>query len=304
MRAGKVIIEKSHESSIYKQVISELNLKPPIIIKPNWGTVNNYTEAEVIDGVLSAINGEAIVTESYGWARTQESQQGKGLGSLKKQDLRKSDKWFLETSGIGKVLEKHSTEYLNVTEEVWADRVTDPDKIKETAEKYPPVLFEEMYSQVPERLFELREGTFLSLAKYRLNHKPIVVSLTLKNLFGMIPGPSRRKYHGKNDKNLAQTIVDINKIYRSIFNVKGIVDAVKSASIGRKPEEAINPTTAKNIGLLLGSTDCVSLDASIAAIEDKNPDEIEYLKLASTTFGEWDPETIKQAKKYGTRVFS
>jgi len=304
MRAGKVIIEKSHDHTIYKKVISELKLKPPIIIKPNWGTVNNYTEAQVIDGVLSAINGETIITESYGWARTKESLEGKGLGSLKKQDLRKSDKWFLETSGIGKILEKHDTEYLNVTEEVWAGRVTDQETVKEIAEKYPPVQFEEMYSQVPERLFELREGTFLSLAKYRLNHKPIVVSLTLKNLFGMIPGPSRRKYHGKNDKHLAQTIVDINKIYRSIFNVKGMVDAVHTASIGRKPEEAINPTTAKDTGLLLGSTDCVTLDAAIASIEDKNPDEIEYLKLAASTFGEWDPETLEKAKSLGIRVFS
>ena len=42
------------ESRIYSDVIEEMNLKPPVIIKPNWGTINNYTEAEIIDGVLSA----------------------------------------------------------------------------------------------------------------------------------------------------------------------------------------------------------------------------------------------------------
>ncbi|MCW4014720.1 MAG: DUF362 domain-containing protein [Candidatus Bathyarchaeota archaeon] len=302
MRIGAVVIEKSNDPSIYEKIISELNLKPPVIIKPNWGTVNNYTEAEVIDGVLSAINGEAIVTESYGWARTKESLEGKGLGSINRDDLRKSDKWFLKTSGIGAVLEKHSTEYLNITEEVWADRVVDPEKVKEMT-KYPPVLFDEMYAQVPTRLFELRGGTFLSLAKYRLNHKPIVVSLTLKNLFGMIPGPSRSKFHGAKDVKLADTIVDINKIYRSIFNVKGIVDGVLTASIGRKPEEAINPVTAKNMGLLLGSEDCVTLDATVAAIEGKNPKEIEYLKLASEVFGGWENKTLEKAQTMGLRIF-
>lgn len=303
LRFGKVFIEKTQDPSIYKNIVSKLNLKPPVIIKPNWGTINNYTEAQVIDGILSAINCEALVVESYGWARTQESLDGKSLGSIKRSDLKKSDQWFLKTSGVGEVLEKHSVDYLNVTEEVWAGRVADSQTVKDLASKYPPVLFESMYEQVPERLFEMREGTLLSLSKYRLNHEPIVVSLTLKNLFGMIPGPSRIKYHGKNDCKLAQTIVDINKVYRSIFNVKGVVDGVLTASQGKTAEEAMKPTTAKNKGILLGSEDCVTLDAVVAALEGKDPEHIEYLKHASTVFGDWDQKTIEEAKRSGIRVF-
>lgn len=303
MRYGDIIMEQSSCSSIFMDVITELNLVPPVIIKPNWGTINNYTEAAVIDEVLSAIDGEAIVVESYGWARTEDALMGKGMGSQRRDFLRKSDKWFLETSGVGDVLKKHGVEYLNVTEEVWAKRTVDPEIIRNHAEKYPPVLFEKMYAQVPTRLYEMREGTFLSLAKYRLNHDPIVVSLSLKNLFGMIPGPSRGKYHGENDLHLAQTIVDINKIYHSIFNVKGMVDGVYTASIGRVPEEAINPEIAEGKGLLLGSEDCIRLDAFVAALEGKDPDNIEYLKLASKHFGSWSETDLSNARQSGVRVF-
>jgi hypothetical protein len=66
---------------------------------------------------------------------------------------------------MDKVLERHGVEYVNVTEEVWAKRTVDPETIREISCKYGPLHFEEFYGQVPTRLFELRGGTFLSLAK-------------------------------------------------------------------------------------------------------------------------------------------
>ncbi|MGD0802815.1 MAG: DUF362 domain-containing protein [Candidatus Bathyarchaeia archaeon] len=303
MRYGKVIMEQSTDPSIYHNIVSELNLRPPVIIKPNWGTINNFTEAAVLDGVLSEIGGEALVVESYGWARTEDALNGKGIGSQKRSDLKKSDEWFLKYSGVGDVLKKHDVEYLNVTEEVWAKRVVEPGVIKKMADKYPPVLFDEMYAQVPTCLFEMRGGTFLSLAKYRLNHEPIVLSLTLKNLFGMIPGPGRSKYHGELDCKLDQCIIDINKVYHSIFDVKGMVDGVLTASIGKTAEEAIKPNTAKNQGLLLGCEDSVRLDAFVATLEGKDPNKIGYLKLAASIFGGWDEEELKDARRSGVRIF-
>jgi uncharacterized protein (DUF362 family) len=303
LRYGDIIVEQSMDDSIFENVVSGLDLVAPVIIKPNWGTINNYTEASVIDRLLSAIDGEAIVTESYGWARTEDALKGRGAGSKRRDFLRKSDKWFLDKSGVGDVLQKHGVEYLNVTEEAWAGRTVDPDVIKGHAKSYRPILFETMYAQVPTRLYELRHGTFLSLAKYRLNHEPIVVSLSLKNLFGMIPGPSRGKYHGKNDAKLAQTIVDINKIYHSIFKVKGIVDAFYTASIGKDREDAINPHVAERKGLLIGGSDCVRLDAFVACLEGKDPNAIEYLNLASKTFGSWTENDLGNARSCGVSVF-
>jgi uncharacterized protein (DUF362 family) len=303
LKFGTVILEQSWDPSIYEKVVSEMHLRPPVIIKPNWGTINNFTEAIVLDGVLSAIKGEAIITESYGWARTKDALNGKGIGSCKRADLKKSDECFLEYSGIGKVLAKHGVEYLNITEEIWAKRTVEPWVVKGLAERYSPVLFEEMYACVPQRLFDLRSGTFLSLAKYRLNHDPIAFSLSMKNLFGMIPGPGRAKYHGGADCHLAQTIVDMNKVYHSIFDVVGMVDGVLTASQGKTPEEAMKPQTVKNKGILLGSRDCVTLDAVVAAMEGRDPAKIEYIRLAAETFGDWDEAALAEARRSGVRVF-
>ena len=255
MKLGRVYLEQGQDPSIFKKVVSKLELRPPVVIKPNWGTINNFTEAAVLDGVLGAIPGEKLVVESYGWARTRDALEGKGIGSCKRGDLRASDEWFLEYSGVGKVLEKHGVEFLNVTEEVWNKRVADPAEVRKASERYGEVLFPEMYERVPRRLFDMSGGTLLSLAKYRLNHDPIAFSLSMKNLFGLIPGPGRAQYHGKGDMYLARTIVDMNRIYRGIFDMVGVVDGVYTASRNTRPEDAINPQTAKNKGVLLGSRD-------------------------------------------------
>jgi len=47
------------------ELVEKLDLKPPVIIKPNWGTSVCFTEAEIIDWTLEAIDGDAVVVESY-----------------------------------------------------------------------------------------------------------------------------------------------------------------------------------------------------------------------------------------------
>jgi hypothetical protein len=54
---------------------------------------------------------------------------------------------------------------------------------------------------------------------------------------------------------------------------------------------------------LLGSEDCVKLDAFVACLEGKDPENIGYLKLASSYFGGWDENDLVAAKKSGFRVF-
>ena len=303
MRYGDVILERSKDPTIFADVVKELRLKPPVIIKPNWGTINNYTEAQVLDHVLSAINGEAVVTESYGWARAEDALKGMGPGSMRREALRMSDEWFLKSSGVGEVLKKHGAEYVNVTEEVWNKRTVDPETVREAASKYPQVATKEFYARVPQRLYDLHKGTFLSLAKYRLNHDPICFSLTLKNFFGMIPGPGRAKYHGLNDEKLSRSIVDINVVYRSIFNVKGMVEGFYTASRGKTVEQAINPEVAKNRGVVLGSENGVMIDAFVAAMEGRDPATVDYINEASKVFGGWDKRDVEAAQKCGVSIW-
>ena len=171
----------------YQELINQLDLGTPVIIKPNWGTSICFTEAEIIDWTLEVIQGKAMIVESYGWSRTRDMlEQGK-LGSKKKGDLRKSDQWFFEYSGIGKVLDKHGVEFLNITEENWAQRTIDSETIREHVEKkHSPVHDPDFYSWVPEQLYDLRGGDLLSLSKVRLGLKDIPASLSIKNFFGII----------------------------------------------------------------------------------------------------------------------
>ena len=169
LKIGNIIVEESANRESFTEIIKELDLKPPIIIKPNLGFSFCFTEATILDWVLTAIEGDAIVMESYGWARTKEALETGGWGSFKPEDLRESDRWFFEYSGIREVLEKHGVEFLNITEENWGHRTTDPKLIRNAVEeKHQPLEREDFYGFVPERLYEMRGCDLLSLAKVRV----------------------------------------------------------------------------------------------------------------------------------------
>ena len=74
---------------------------------------------------------------------------------------------------------------------------------------------------VPEKLLDLKNSTFISFARMKM-----YASFTMKNLFGMIPDPLRPFWHGPKNSTITQSIIDINKIYHSLFNVFGICEAL------------------------------------------------------------------------------
>ncbi|MHA2193738.1 MAG: hypothetical protein ACXAAR_09965, partial [Candidatus Thorarchaeota archaeon] len=53
------------------EIVSGLNLEPPVIIKPNWSSSLIYTESEILDWLLSALEGEILIVESYAAWRTE-----------------------------------------------------------------------------------------------------------------------------------------------------------------------------------------------------------------------------------------
>jgi uncharacterized protein (DUF362 family) len=296
-----VLVEKSANREAFMSVIEGLDLRPPVVIKPNWGTSVCFTEAEILDWILTAVDGDAVVVESYGWGRSEEAVKTGRLGSKKRGDLRRSDVWFLKYSGVGEVLERHGVEFLNLTEENWGRRTANPEVIREIVEaKHRPVQMEELYGFVPERLYDLRGSDLLSLAKVKVWMEPIVVSFSVKNLFGMIPGPSRWRFHGKQHSRLSRSIVDVYEVYDSLFNIKGVVEAVLTASI--MDQEKKRAVIHENPGFVAGSKSPLDLDAVVTTAIGRDPSEIGYLKLASETFGGWDEEVVSQAAESGLSV--
>jgi hypothetical protein len=251
--------------------------------------------------VLTALDGDALVVESYGWARSQEALETGGWGSFEPEDLRRSDQWFLEYSGIGEILHKHDVEFLNITEENWGNRTTDRALIEEVVTaKHAPLEREDFYGFIPCRLYELRGCDLLSLAKVRVLEDPMKVSLAIKNFFGMIPGPGRGAYHGKKHSKLDQSILDIYKLYDSLFNVSGIVEALLTASL--RDSDTFDWHTHENPGFLSASANPLELDAVVTALLGIDPHSVGYLELASQTFGPWSDHTIKAVQDTGIHL--
>jgi uncharacterized protein (DUF362 family) len=289
---GRVSFRDGIYRESFIEMIRNLGLTPPVIIKPNWGFSVIFTEADVLDWTLDAIDGDALVVESYGWARCREAVEERKYGPFSREALRKADKWFLRYSGIDKVLKKHDVEYLNITEEVWAGRIADQDTIQMIVEdSYSPLQMKKMASFVPQHLYDLSDGTLLNLAKLKFMGDDIVISLTLKNLFGMIPGPDRGEYHGEMNRTMNPSIVDMNKIYRSLFKTKGVVEGVFTVSRGM----TLEPQVFENRGVLWTCDDTLELDAVVTSHVGIDPNDVGYLKLAAQSFGEWDDDAVAQA---------
>ena len=284
----------------FMEIISGFNPTPPVVIKPNWSSSMIFTESEILDWTLSAVDGEALIVESYAAWRSRMFIEHDGprdekfiklLGTQTKKEFRKNDKWFLKYSGIDQVLDKHSVEYLNLSEELWANRVCNSDLIAEYVESRAGALENTaLYGLIPERLYELKGGTLLNLTKPKRSLKAHHVSLTLKNMFGMIPSPWRGKYHGENDTLLAQNIVDINRMYGSLFEVNGIIESIFSTS--ETLDNLLQPAIHRNLGLIWAGSDTLELDAFVSSQLGLNPNDVDYLRSAAEKIKPWNDDYV------------
>ncbi len=302
---GQVMFCKDGAREEFIEIISKLDLKPPVIVKPNWSTSKLFTEAEILDWTLSALDCEKIVVESYAHYRSPifleldgsiDAEFEKKIAGQKKKNLRENDEWFLELSDIRDILQKHDVEYLNLSEELWSKRVCEPDQIKALVEfRFEPLVNDSLYSMVPTRLYDMRGGTLLSVAKPKLAHGTIGVTLAIKNLFGMISTPYRGKFHGTDDVKLNDSIMDITKICQSLFDVRGVVEAVFSTSTFN--ESLMMGQIFSNLGFIWGSNDVLELDAVVTTQLGLDAQKIGHLALAAKTLGQWSQQTTEIAKK-------
>lgn len=308
----RVIQDEVHTPKEFFDFMSSLQLKPPFIVKPNWiyADYGHFTDPQILEWTLRFFNklGEVVLVESYSPRNSMSLPNFKPhpmLSETERKCLRESEEDFLSHTGTRKVLDDLGIEYVNVTEEVLDGRTADREIVKETVErKYPSVLREELYSFVPEKLYALRRGTFISLAKFK-----VFFTMCTKNMFGLIPeyvgyGERLETYHGEADKDLAQNIVDINKVYRSIFNVVGIVDGVNSLTYNMCANDAkykaafgYRYDVLENKGLIYYGDNLSWLDAFIYLQCGKDPLKEPHLKLAAQTFGEWPLDLIAEARK-------
>jgi len=218
------------------------------------------------------------------------------------EQLKKAEKNLLDEYGFTDLFKEFDVSYINVTEEIWSGRRTEPNKVKETVEsRFSPVQIDKLYSMVPKKLYDLRGSTFISFAKLKYN-----ASFTIKNIFGMIPDPIRSWWHGHNNSRIATSIVDINKIYHSLFNVYGICEALNATSFPH-PEGKFEDIFKRkyeireNLEVIAFGRHLVSLDAILLNLTDQYTKQVAEttrvpIDMAQEEFGAYNRGFLKESK--------
>lgn len=289
------------DSADLREVLAQFNQSGGVcVVKPNFFTQREgyYTDARTLHLFLGAIPGEKIVIESYTSARTDRSRPIEPGQAREHLDwLREQDRHFFADSGIGEVLERHGAEFLNVTEEIWSGRAASAREVQLLVERrYPPVVHSELYGCVPQRLLDLRGMPMLNLAKLKVTRagtEAVFFSLSMKNLFGLIPEPNRGDYHGKDRTGLANSIADMCKIHTALFDVTHVAEAMHNTLISREgfsdpndPRKGLG--LVSDLGLAVTGRDPAEVDAFIVSQFGGDPAERHFLKAARGVLGDWD----------------
>jgi len=273
------------------------------LVKPNWFFQGKgfYTDARTLELLLECLDKVTII-ESYTYQRNDGTRTiTPENGRLNWDWIREQDKKFLRATGLDVLFKQYDVEYVNLTEEVWSDRIANPENVRKCVEAvFPPVWRDELYKQVPECIYALRGRKLISFAKLK-HQRANRVSATLKNIFGNITDPNRMGWHGESDRDLARSIVDINKVYASLFDTVGLCEAIFTAvrytKEGRYPLPwGFRYNITKNLGLVFSGERLVDVDAYTSEACGIDPNTVEHLRLAAEVFGKWTPSLIEEAK--------
>ncbi len=132
---------------------------------------------------------------------------------------------------------------------------------------------------IPQKLFEIRDRSlFISLSKIKIEKAipSITVSLSIKNLFGLVPHPSRwRPFHSENHKHIPTVIKDLYNLYSNLFKqslwiVEGIKTMIKNYCES-------NQEIIANQNLLFIGKNVVEVDSEAYRAIGINPKKVSYL---------------------------
>ncbi|MGI9859854.1 DUF362 domain-containing protein [Moorella naiadis] len=286
------------------QLRTFLNANLPVdniyLIKPNWfdPRPGSFTSAATLDLISSALPGKKIIIEGHSHSRNDLSLKITPENMDNQREwIRAQEKKYLDRTGIAEVLARHKIEYINITEEFWAGKVMPGERIKLQVKKnFGPLVYPEFYTFIPEKLFALRNHTLIDLAKIKIcSPTSKDFSLSLKNLFGLIPYPSRLKYH----TNLPQAIIDINKVYCSLFNVIAVIEGINEAVVFNKTGPYQTPWShfdvLKDLGLVITSDNLVTADVFCGRLLGQDLLSRTLIKLGQQTFGPVVHDLLAQA---------
>jgi hypothetical protein len=328
---GSSRLSHVHSISDMRELLSSYEFTETVIVKPNFvdRTPGTYTSPDSLRLLFEALDSRIIVTEGHGLIRVLcDEDQGLcfdfngnerdwswiprgGWSHFAKDDnwdwfvegehwghLKVQDRKYLDEKGFTDLFREFEVEYVNVTDEIWSGDVVDPSVVKTVVdEKYGPLYTEKLYGLIPEKLYEHRGSTMISFNKFK--HYP---TFTLKNLFGFLPEPIRCWWHGPKNSRMNNSVLGINKLYSSFFDIIGVQESLGHTPVfnkeGEYGEGGFRYDLKAGSKLVGVSKDRVELDTLMAGIGGFKLEEAEYLEMANGVLGKYDPALIEQAKNF------
>lgn len=230
-------------------------LKPNIVEFDPTGVIN--TDPAVVEAVIDSFRSlgalQVIVAEGPGHRRDNE--------------------YLLSASGIYDVLREHAVSYVDLN----------TDDVRPTRLRSHFTNLKQLY--LPKTLYDA--DLLVSMPKLKTHHWA-GVTLSLKNMFGVVPGSvygwPKNILHWQGIHN---SILDIN----SSLPVKqfAIVDGIIGME-GNGPLQG----QAKTSGVLVFGEDLVAVDATAARLMRLDPSKIKYLASAAEFLGNLEFERIEQ----------
>jgi uncharacterized protein (DUF362 family) len=174
----------------------------------------------------------------------------------------------------------HLREYLGPLSRIFVD--LNVDDVERVSLRTRASRLKELY--FPKTL--LGVDFLVSLPKMKTHHWA-GVTLSLKNMFGVVPGscygwPKNVLHWAGIDR----AILDINAAVRPDF---AIVDGIIGME-GNGPIQGVS----KSCGLLILGDDPVAVDSTCVRLMGLRPEKVGYLSSASTLLGHMEPEKIRQ----------
>jgi len=206
----------------------------PVWVKVNWTAPapGMFTSPAVLEEVLDALPRPVVLLEGHSVGRLlvriadlPEDEEGFRAA------VREGDRAFLKRTGLEEIVNRPDVGYLNVTESYWSGDVVSPADVQARVQtRFGDLHYENLTGVVPDALYRgARRGTLVNLARMKVPDQDSGDwSLALKNMFGLIPDPYRIRYHREG---LAEAIIDINRVYRALFQVVDIVEGLESVVV-------------------------------------------------------------------------
>lgn len=278
----------------------------PVLVKPNWFSAypGQFTDAATLALVCDAIAGPKVVVEGHAAMRNDGSRRITAATGRANWDwLREQEAAYFRRFGLDEVLARDDVTYINVTDEVWSGRVEDEAAVR-AALAGRPLAFDELYGVMPSRLLAWRGAPLISLARIKIPSAAegaFAFSLSLKNMFGLIPEPDRNAYHPR----LPEAVVDVHLLYGAFFRVVGVCEGlfhvVKVKAEGRYDTAwGDRYDDLEGLGVAVAGAKPAEADALAAALFGVDLSARALMEEAERRLGRWDKMVVLEAARLGS----